>query len=116
LVGDVAAALQTVDGDVFTGVPIDTSSWGRCAERSAAAAMLTAGQYRVTRIVAIWQEYRDGRGDDLVVLPPCGHCRQFLLDIDAANSKTEVVLGLDESMTLGELLPRAQWPTHLTIR
>ena len=114
IAGDVAAALQTADGDLFAGVCIDTSSWGLCAERSAAAAMLTAGQYRVSRIVAVWQEYRPGRGNELYVLSPCGHCRQFLIDIDPSNADAEVILGIGNSKRLRELLPDGEWPAQPT--
>jgi cytidine deaminase len=41
--GDVGAALIGEKGDVYTGVCADTSGWGLCAERSAIAAMITAG-------------------------------------------------------------------------
>ena len=40
--GDVAAALITAKGNVFTGIAVDTPSWGLCAERSAIAAMVSA--------------------------------------------------------------------------
>ena len=110
IVGDVAAALQTIDGELFTGVCIDTPSWGLCAERSAAAAMLTAGHHQVSRLVAVWQEHRPGRGDDLFVLPPCGYCRQFLLDIHPNNANTIVVLSAGRSARLEELLPLNKWP------
>ena len=32
--GDVAAALEADDGSLFTGVCIDTSSWGLCASEA----------------------------------------------------------------------------------
>jgi cytidine deaminase len=54
--GDVGAALISEKGDIYVGVCVDTSGWGLCAERSAIAAMITAGEYRIRSIVAVWQE------------------------------------------------------------
>jgi hypothetical protein len=74
-VGDVASTLVTDRGNRYSGVCIDTGSGtGFCAEHSAIAAMVTAGEYRIARIVAAW------RGDDgvLQVLSPCGRCREFI--------------------------------------
>lgn len=60
LFGDVGAALLTEDGHIYTGVSIDTPSWGLCAERSAIAAMITARHYRIKKVVAIWRDNRSG--------------------------------------------------------
>ena len=52
--GGVAAALVTDKGNVYRGVCIDTAcSLGFCAEHAAVAAMLTAGEDRVEKIVAV---------------------------------------------------------------
>ena len=110
LFGDVGAALVSTDGAIFTGVCVDTFSWGLCAERSAIAAMVTAGAYRVERIVAVWRDPATGR---LHVLPPCGHCRQFMREVDEANLDTRVILGRRESLALRDLLPRHEWPAPL---
>ena len=107
--GDVAATLVTVDGNMFDGVCIDTGSSGLCAERAAIAAMVTAGEYRIARIVAVWREWQGGTGE-LCVLAPCGVCRQFMLNVDAANLDADVVLGLNESVKLRDLLPHHEWP------
>lgn len=57
LFGDVAAALVTDRGQEFRGVCIDTGSGtGHCAEPAAIAAMVTAGSYRIARIVAVWRD------------------------------------------------------------
>ncbi len=97
--GDVACALESDSGAVYLGVCIDVSSgMGFCAEHAAIAAMVTAGETRIRRIVAIW-------GED-TVLPPCGRCREFMYQIDRSNLVgTLVVLGPDRSMSLAELLP-----------
>lgn len=107
---DVGAALVTAGGNQYRGVSIDTGcGTGFCAEHSAIAAMVTAGEYRVAKIVAVW------RSDDGVryVMPPCGRCRQFIHQIDPANIDTQVVLARDSSSALAELLPLHQWPGPL---
>ena len=111
LFGNVASVLITASGNRFSGVCIDTGSGtGFCAEHSAIAAMVTAGEYQIAQIVAIWRD-----GDDLLyVLPPCGRCREFIRQVDPANLDTEVILGSDRSALLRELLPAHDWPEPLT--
>ena len=110
LFGDVGSALATATGNRYSGVCVDTGSGtGFCAEHSAIAAMVTAGEYHIARIVAVW---RDEHGV-LYVLPPCGRCREFIRQIDEANIDTEVILGRDRSARLRELLPFNEWPDPL---
>jgi cytidine deaminase len=94
----VGAALLTEGGKVYLGVCVDTSSsMGFCAEHAAAAAMLTAGENRVIKMVAVdW----DGK-----VLPPCGHCREFISQLHPDNWKTEVLVSAEKVVSLQELLP-----------
>ena len=110
LFGDVAAALVTDIGTQFVGVCIDTGSGtGFCAEHAAIAGMITAGEYRIARIVAVWRDEHDA----LYVLPPCGRCREFIRQVDDGNIDTEVVLGRERSAALAELLPEHEWPAPL---
>jgi cytidine deaminase len=96
--GGVGAALLTKSGQVYTGVCIDTAaSMGFCAEHAAAAAMVTAGENHVARMVAVnW----DGK-----VLPPCGRCREFISQLHPDNFAAEVLISRDHVVTLRELLP-----------
>lgn len=107
LFGDVGAALLTKGGNVYTGICIDARGWGLCAERSAIAAMVTGGEYRIERIVAVWRQWRDGIGP-VHVVAPCGVCRDFMRQIDPSNLETEVILGLNHSAKLRDLLPLDQ--------
>ena len=110
LFGDVGCSLVTVGGNYYSGVCIDTGSGtGFCAEHAAIAAMVTAGEYRIDAIVAVW---RDDVGR-LHVLPPCGRCREFIRQVDPENLRTKVILGREESAELAELLPRHDWPEPL---
>ena len=97
--GGVACALLSGNGNLYLGVCIDIGSGiGFCAEHSAIAAMITAGESGIARIVAVW--------GDGVVLPPCGRCREFMYQIDSRNFEhTDVILGDDKAVKLKELLP-----------
>ncbi len=98
IVGEVSSALLTAEGNVYTGISISTACGiGFCAEHSAVAQMVTAGESRIRKIVALSEGGR--------VIPPCGRCRELLYQVDRGNLRTEVVLGLERSMTLVELLP-----------
>lgn len=110
LCADVAAALISGRGHLFTGVCVGTPSWGLCAERSAIAAMITSGEYTLSKIVAVWRKPETGR---LYVLPPCGHCREFMRNVSPKNLNTEVILGRDRTALLSDLLPEHAWPKPL---
>jgi cytidine deaminase len=85
-------------GEVFTGVSIETAcAMGFCAEHAAAAVMVTRGESRVLRRVAVaW----DGR-----VLPPCGRCREFVGQLHPQNHEAEVMVGDATVVALAQLLP-----------
>ena len=109
LFGDVGAAVRTVAGSTYVGVCIDTPSWGICAERSALAAMVTAGEYRIDTVVAVWRD--EGTPDRRAfVLPPCGHCREFMRALDPANLDARVLLSRTAGAPLRDLLPQHGWP------
>jgi len=96
--GGVGAAILSGSGSVYVGVCVDTgSSMGFCAEHAAAAAMITAGESRVVKMVAVdW----DGR-----VLPPCGRCREFINQLDDGNRETQVMVREGLVVPLRDLLP-----------
>lgn len=109
--GDVGAAAVSLSGRLYTGVCIDTTSWGLCAERSALAAMVTDGEYGIDTVVAVWRDSATGR---LHVLPPCGVCREFMRQLDDRNLNARILLGGTEHQTLAQLLPHHEWPAPLT--
>ena len=98
-VGAVAAALRTPAGNIHVGICLDTAcSLGFCAERAALAAMLTAGEDRPTHLLAL--------GPDGALLPPCGACRELLLQLGAGDAL--MLLGDPPHLIpLRDLLP--QW-------
>ena len=96
--GDVAAALITPAGNVFTGVCVDTEcSLGFCAEHAAIAEMLKARQCQIEMIVAV-----DHLGH---VMAPCGRCRELMWQVAESNRNTAVVLGPERCVRLADLLP-----------
>jgi cytidine deaminase len=106
LIGDVGAALVTDKGNVYVGVCIDTpSGTGFCAEHSAIAAMVTAGESDIDTIVAVRKD-KDG---STVILPPCGRCRELIRQMSDRNLDTKVILS-DGVVRLRELLPYHDWP------
>ena len=70
--GEVSAAILTEQGNVYTGVCIDTAcSLGMCAERNAIANMITNGESKITKLVCCFSDGRLGS--------PCGACREYLM-------------------------------------
>lgn len=101
--GFVAAVIEGANGKYYTGVNIDLAcGLGFCAERSAAAAMITDGECIARRVVCV------GSGGHL--MPPCGSCREFFRLLSPENERTEFLLAEQplKVMALAELLP-APW-------
>jgi cytidine deaminase len=97
-VGDVGCALVTDKGNVYLGVSIDApGGMGFCAEHSAIAAMVTHGEHKIRKIVAVVENG--------IPIPPCGRCREFIHQIHEENIDAEVVVGKNKSLKLRDLLP-----------
>lgn len=95
--GGVASALLSEQGNIYVGVCIETQCGiGFCAEHAAIAAMITAGESRIMKIVALSYEG---------IVAPCGRCREFMNLIHVDNLKTEIMLTKEKIVTLRELLP-----------
>ncbi len=96
--GTVAAVIESATGKIYKGVCIDTpSSMGFCAEHAAIAAMITAGENKIKKAVAV---YKDGK-----VIPPCGRCRELISQIHKENEDCEIMIEDNKVVTLNELLP-----------
>ncbi len=98
--GGVAAAVLTQAGNIYVGVCIDTAcSLGMCAERNAIANMLTHGESRIAGVVAVMPDGRIG--------PPCGACRELMMQLDADSGEIEILLEREPLRTvrLKELVP-----------
>jgi cytidine deaminase len=71
----VGAAVLCASGRIYTGVNVESSGYGVCAEPVALGAALTNGERDVLAVVAVSR--REG---GYMILSPCGNCRQMLLD------------------------------------
>ena len=99
--GGVAAAIQSESGRIYTGVCVDTASTlGICAERNAIFQMLTNGEHRITRVLAVMP---DGK-----TAAPCGACRPLMVQLDPQRyGDIQIMLDYEREKitTLGELTP-----------
>jgi cytidine deaminase len=95
--GSVAAALRTSAGNVYTGICLSLNCGiGFCAEHSAVAEMLKHREREVSAIVAVSASR---------VVPPCGRCRELLLQVSPRNRHAMVGVDGAKSVPLGDLLP-----------
>lgn len=100
--GGVAAAIETVSGNIYTGVCVDSAgTLGICAERNAVFNMITNGESEIRRVIAINSSGK--------ACAPCGACRELMVQL-MPNSYREIEIMVDyekgEVVTLGELTPR----------
>lgn len=99
--GEVAAAIESSSGRIYTGVCIDTcSSLGICAERNAIFNMVTNGEYRIRRVLAVMPDGRTGA--------PCGACRELIAQLmPESYGSIEIMLDYENEriVTMKELTP-----------
>jgi cytidine deaminase len=106
----VGAAIRTPSGAIYSGCNVENAAYpqGACAEAGAIGAMALAGERRIAEILVV------GDGDGLCT--PCGGCRQRIREFADAGARIHVAgpEGVRASFTLGELLPHAFGPEHLS--
>lgn len=96
--GRVGSALETVDNNIYTGISINLDcGLSLCAEVAAVAEMLKNRETCVKAIISI-----KDTGD---IIPPCGRCRELLMQVNFDNKNTIVYLSKNRQMLLSELLP-----------
>ena len=99
--GGVAAAVEAESGRIYTGVCVDGAcTLGVCAERNAIFNMITNGESRIKRVIAVG---RDGKA-----MPPCGACRELMAQLMPKDYRgIEIMLNNEknEIVTLGALTP-----------
>ena len=99
--GEVAAAILSKSGKIYTGVCIDTcSTLGICAERNAIFNMITNGEQQIDKVLAILPDGSTGA--------PCGACRELMVQL-MPGSYRDIEIMLDyavgRTVKLGELTP-----------
>lgn len=99
--GGVAAAVEAESGRIYTGVCVDGAcTLGVCAERNAIFNMITSGESRIKRVIAV--------GWDGKAMPPCGACRELMAQLMPKDYRgIEIMLNNEknEVTTLGALTP-----------
>ena len=104
----VGAALLASNGMVVEGCNVENASYpaGSCAERVAVGAAVARGVRRFDALVIVTEAE--------VPTPPCGICRQVLMEFAPALPVLSVTRGGAEARwTMSELLPHAFTPTSL---
>jgi cytidine deaminase len=98
--GGVSAAILTENGNVYTGVCIDTAcSLGMCAERNAIANMITNGESKIRKLVCCMTDGKVGT--------PCGACRELLMQLDKNSGNIDILLNYEtmETIKLKDIIP-----------
>lgn len=99
----VGAAVRGASGRIYVGANVENASYGLalCAERSAVAAAVAAGEKRLTAVAVVTSTAPPAA--------PCGMCRQVLAEF--AGDELPIALVNDSGgrsdTTLGALLPHA---------
>lgn len=105
----VGAAVRGASGAVYAGCNVENAAYpeGCCAETSAIAALVMAGETRLTEAAVV------GAGDKLVT--PCGGCRQRLREFGSDEVEIHICgpEGLRKTVSLGALLPLSFGPDNL---
>ena len=105
----VGAALRTPSGNVYVGCNVENVAYpeGTCAEAGAIAAMVAAGETRLTEVYVV--------ADSPAPVPPCGGCRQKLAEFGDPDVVVTMANldGVETAMTIGQLLPGAFGATHM---
>lgn len=98
--GGVSAAILTKNGNIYTGVCIDTScSLGMCAERNAISTMITNGEFEIEKVVCT--------GSEGNFMMPCGACMEYMMQLSEESENIEILKNLEtkEIIKLKELIP-----------
>ena len=105
----VGAALLTEDGNIYTGVNVENSSYGAtiCAERTAFFKAISEGKREFLSIAIC-----GGKDGTLhAEFPPCGVCRQVMREFCSDDFEIYLVSEHDiQTYTLGQLLPMSFRP------
>ena len=105
----VGAAVRGVSGRIYAGCNIENAAYpqGWCAEASAIAHMITAGEREIVEVLTVC--------DGELVGTCCGGCRQKIREFAALDVPIYACGpdGVRATFTLDELLPHSFGPEHL---
>jgi cytidine deaminase len=105
----VGAAIRSASGVIFAGCNVENVAYpqGTCAEAGAIAAMVAAGERVLTEVYVV-------AGSEKPVTP-CGGCRQKLAEFGTGDVVVTMATtsGVEQTATLGDLLPGAFGPAHM---
>ncbi len=95
----VGAALACADGTIVTAANVENASYGlsMCAERSAIFAAIAQNRCDFVAVAVA--------GPDGVTVPPCGACRQVLVEFAPDLRVLYAANDAYEATTIGALLP-----------
>jgi cytidine deaminase len=105
----VGAVLRASDGTEYAGCNVENSAFpaGSCAERGALSAAVAAGRRAFTTLVVATEA--------TVPTPPCGICRQALVEFSGDLTIVSVTTGGARARwRLSELLPAPFTPASLS--
>ena len=99
--GEVAAAVLSKTGRIYTGVCIDTcSTLGICAERNAIFNMITNGEQEIDKVICVMDDGTNGA--------PCGACRELMVQLMPETYKDiEIMVDyqIGRIVKLGDITP-----------
>ena len=99
----VAACISTPDNKLYAGVNVENSAYGQtlCAEMSAIAHMIAAGDRTIEHILILSSSKKS--------CPPCGGCRQGIYEFSTKKTRVHLSDGqkIIQSYGINELLPCA---------
>jgi cytidine deaminase len=105
----VGAAVRASSGRVYAGCNVENAAYpqGLCAEASAIAAMVTAGEREIVEVLTV------AEGDELAT--SCGGCRQKIREFAGQGALIHAAgpEGVRRTFTLEELLPSSFGPENL---
>ena len=105
----VGAAIRSSSGAVYVGANVENAAYpqGWCAEASAIAAMVSAGERSIAEVMVVC--------DGAELSTCCGGCRQKLREFAPLSTRIHIAgaEGVRRVFTLDELLPFAFGPENL---
>lgn len=97
----VGACLRTANNELFAGANVENSSFSLtlCAEAVALGSLISKGHQQIEEVVIVSSSHRP--------CPPCGACRQRLLEFTDVTTPVHLCTldGECQTLTMHQLLP-----------